>query len=80
MKQVRKLDAEIYQRALNYVQRSKVSVAGSARFREPLAQLAGFFNRRDAAGAGQGERYQSIWRAMRDECSLQRCLFAQIEG
>ena len=71
--------AEVDERALDDVQGSEVSFTGGAGIGEPLAELSSFFERRDAAGAGQGERDQRVRRAMSHQRRLQRGLFAKVQ-
>ena len=73
------LQAEVDQRSLDDMQRGEVRIVRSASFSQPLAKLARFFERTDAAGAGEREGNERVGRAVSHKRSLQRRLFSQIE-
>jgi len=62
------------------MQGRKASLARGVRLRQPLAELASFFHRRDATGARERQCNECIRRTVRNERCLQGGLFSQIKS
>jgi hypothetical protein len=74
------LYTKVDQGSFDYVKRGEICVAGSARFRQPFAQLPRFVDRSETTRTRERKCHEGIGSAMRNERRLQCSLFAQVQS